>query len=406
VPIDGVYPLNGTYRDVAGPIAKTVYDAAAVLDAVSGISKRDRLTFDAEVYPNGYTSKLSTSALQGTKIGYWDPAFNLSNVANNPPTAPFVPQSLALYETAISTITGQGATIDRSRYLDDNGYDEFFRTIGSEPSASQFDVDQYLQALGPDANFNSIAEYNALIRAKYNNNPPAGSSAPSRRPTTRRPTRSRATTSSRTSRSATSSASCSSRSSTTPGSTPLVFPVHTLPIVNLNDTNRNIGTVSGAVNVLGIPGVMVNAGYFSGDADGDGDDDTGDPFGLIFLGRRFDEADLLSYAYAYEQASMTRMAPTLVPEPPASAFWRLRPARCGSGGGGTPRRRAARRALGTESSWPTDLASVGLFVARGKLGMEQWLDVGFRGSRQHVRAARRLRAVPRIECRGNSEPPV
>ena len=41
----------------------------------------------------------------------------------------------------------------------------------------------------------------------------------------------------------------------------------------------------------------------------------GAPFGLIFLGRPFSEAELLNYAYDYEQATQHRFAPILVPEP-------------------------------------------------------------------------------------------
>jgi Asp-tRNA(Asn)/Glu-tRNA(Gln) amidotransferase A subunit family amidase len=119
----------------AGPIAKTVYDAAAVLDAVSGISKRDRLTFDARSTQRVHEQALDLGPAS-TKIGYWDPAFNLSNVANNPPTRPSSPSRWRSTRRP-SARSPAGATIDRSRYLDDNGYDEFSaRSAASRRPAS------------------------------------------------------------------------------------------------------------------------------------------------------------------------------------------------------------------------------------------------------------------------------
>ena len=49
VPIDGIAPLNGSFRDVAGPLAKTVYDAAVTLDAIAGPTPKDPLTTGAIV---------------------------------------------------------------------------------------------------------------------------------------------------------------------------------------------------------------------------------------------------------------------------------------------------------------------------------------------------------------------
>jgi hypothetical protein len=43
--------------------------------------------------------------------------------------------------------------------------------------------------------------------------------------------------------------------------------------------------------------------------------DDNSPFGIIFLGRPWAEAQLLGYAFDYEQATDWRTAPTLVPEP-------------------------------------------------------------------------------------------
>ena len=55
------------------------------------------------------------------------------------------------------------------------------------------------------------------------------------------------------------------------------------------------------INILGTPGITVPAGYYDNES----------PFSLIFLGEPFSEAELLGYAYDYEQATQHRVAPTL-----------------------------------------------------------------------------------------------
>jgi Asp-tRNA(Asn)/Glu-tRNA(Gln) amidotransferase A subunit family amidase len=115
VPIDGIAPLNGTYRDVAGPITKTVYDAAVTLDVLAGPSGRDRLSANSEIPLGGYTSKLSTSALVGARVGYFDNGFlPVFQTVNGVRTATFRntdAPTAALYETAINVIDAQGADI-------------------------------------------------------------------------------------------------------------------------------------------------------------------------------------------------------------------------------------------------------------------------------------------------------
>jgi amidase len=57
----------------------------------------------------------------------------------------------------------------------------------------------------------------------------------------------------------------------------------------------------GEINIAGLPGIAVPAGYY----------ESGSPFGLIFVGRQWDEAALLGYAYAYENGTNHRKVPHL-----------------------------------------------------------------------------------------------
>jgi aspartyl-tRNA(Asn)/glutamyl-tRNA(Gln) amidotransferase subunit A len=58
------------------------------------------------------------------------------------------------------------------------------------------------------------------------------------------------------------------------------------------------------INIAGLPGVTVPAGYYQ----------SGAPFNLIIVGPMWQEAKLLAIAYAYEQATRHRKAPVLSTE--------------------------------------------------------------------------------------------
>lgn len=317
VPIDGIYPLSGTFRDVTGPMTTSVRDAALMLNVVAGRSPRDRLTNSAPATVPDYTVNLTTAALSGMRIGAWDETFN------NLGAKPFVPQSQTLYNNALSVIGSLGATVDSSKYLATRGWTAALAALGSEPASSAFDVNSYLSGTSSDTPFKSVAEFNALIDAMY---PDADAATRNgyRLPNNRGAITATNPNTDPLTRGGTAQEYVDRRDDLREmfedildeaGLDGLVFPVHTRPLVNALDGDREIGTLSSTVNILGIPGVIVNAGHFMGDADLDGDDDTTDPFSLIFLGRRFDEADILGYAYAFEQAFDSRIIPTLIPEP-------------------------------------------------------------------------------------------
>jgi len=59
-------------------------------------------------------------------------------------------------------------------------------------------------------------------------------------------------------------------------------------------------TTVSAINIGGLPGVTVPAGQYASNRA---------PFGLIFVGRPWSEADLLGFAYDYEQATHHRSRP-------------------------------------------------------------------------------------------------
>ena len=64
----GVIPIAHS-QDTAGPMARTVADAAALLTALAGTDPRDDATADASVRRADYTRHLDANALRGARIG-------------------------------------------------------------------------------------------------------------------------------------------------------------------------------------------------------------------------------------------------------------------------------------------------------------------------------------------------
>ena len=70
-PIEGIYPLSGSYVDVVGPMARTVYDAAVTLDVLAGPTPEDYATYAAaqHIPEGGYVAGLDAGSLEGKRFG-------------------------------------------------------------------------------------------------------------------------------------------------------------------------------------------------------------------------------------------------------------------------------------------------------------------------------------------------
>lgn len=308
VPIDGIAPLNGSFRDVAGPIAKTVYDAAVTLDAIAGATPKDPLTAGAIVPAAGYTSKLSATELQGKKIGYFDAQFlPLGNAAAPTFRTPDA-ETQALYDAAIARIQGEGATIVKDDIFSGDWTTKYY-SAPTAPNSQRYDQWQYFQKLGATTPFDSWETFKDLLVTQGKTF--VDSTFVTETTDTVNP---------RTTQAGLDWLAWRSELRTlfettldTMGLDALVWPVNgkAAPYLQLGlpESANNDPLVQGVINILGAPGVIVPAGEYA----------DGTPFGIIVIGRFWDEASLLGLAYDYELAAQgtaqSRVVPTLVPEP-------------------------------------------------------------------------------------------
>jgi amidase len=97
-----VIPIS-EHQDTVGPMARTVKDAAMILQAIAGPDSHDNYT---SAIPNGgtlpdYVAALKLDALKGARIGVPYNAINFTSA----------PVEIAAFKTAITTLESLGATI-------------------------------------------------------------------------------------------------------------------------------------------------------------------------------------------------------------------------------------------------------------------------------------------------------
>ncbi len=150
----GVIPISHS-QDTAGPMARTVADAAALLTAIAGPDPRDPATQASAGRTADYARHLNPDGLRGARIGIPREVF-----------FGYSPQADAVAERAIETLRALGATVidpanlptaKQLRELDDE-----LTVLLYEFKA---DLNAYLASLGPSAPVKSLAELIAFNAA-------------------------------------------------------------------------------------------------------------------------------------------------------------------------------------------------------------------------------------------------
>lgn len=263
---DRIIPITDK-QDTAGPMTRSMTDLVHLLNAIAGVDDNDPKTHDAtDLSSIDFTTLLDADALQGKRIG----VINYDEI----------PEPFAGYREAIvEGLTKAGAEVVDVEVLDFSFFDFTTFFFGMHEG-----VNEYLKAIGSDLTLEQIVALNAedlsnrapfgqdnlelCIKTPINDDTRAGFE-----------------------RIHANNASQAAEALET------AMDKHNLDA--LLDIN-NFSTVAYAAS--GYSGVCVPAGYLSNEQ----------PFGATFYGRYLQDADLISYAYAYEQATQARKNPELV----------------------------------------------------------------------------------------------
>ncbi|MGW0632966.1 amidase [Streptomyces sp. NPDC002758] len=276
VPTVGNFPLAGLTRDVLGPLAQTPQDAALMLDVMAGPSPDDPKTAGAIVPAGGYTSQLSTHALEGKRIGLYGPGWRSG------PTGELSPETAALYADAVEKLKAQGATVVTDPFAG-SGFADLRTAGGATNGGNNYAIEQYLERLGPSAAVHSVEELNDWADThgfesdtRVNGMLAGAHDVPDLTPFN------------------TNSAEYQRIFNKVMDDNHLdavIFPQQTKEIGPLFGGSVSASVVS-EINIAQLPGVVVPDGSYA----------SGKPFNLIILDKKFHEADMLGYAYDFAQA--------------------------------------------------------------------------------------------------------
>lgn len=294
VPLKGVFPMDASYVDVVGPLARTVRDAALVLDVIAGPTTDDLATFAAvgRIPEEGYAQALGRHALEGKRFGLvgqgWRDSF-----------LPLARETDSLYLEAVRVLVARGAQVVPDPFAGTE-FKALYRRMPRVPTQSAHDRFLYFQGLGPTAAFHSLEQWEALTGRTF---PGGGQRRPPARP------------------SATEEGDAFQawrqeiralfrRVLAEHRLDGLFFPQAGSPIPPLvadparpdYNPNDHPELPSNIVNHLGIPVVTVPFAYYA----------DGTPFVVAFIGDMWTEAKLLSWAHELEQITRARVAPDLI----------------------------------------------------------------------------------------------
>jgi Asp-tRNA(Asn)/Glu-tRNA(Gln) amidotransferase A subunit family amidase len=295
VPLHGVVPIDATYRDVVGPLARTVQDAAITMDVIAGPSNKDLASYaGADHLPEGgFVAALDPNSLRGKRFGLVGAGWRRGNL-------PLVPETEAEYRKAIEALRARGAEVVEDPFLNTGWVEAYNSNRGGGGTAGAHDMMVYLQNLGPSAAFHSIQEWEQLTGRQM-------SGGRRGNPTT--PTATEAGD-------AFGAWRMNIRAlfrkvladNQLDG---LFFPQAGGPLTELvvdpelPAPNNHPELPSNVINDLGLPTVTVPFSYYA----------DGTPFVVAFIGDLWTDAALTGYAFDFEQATKARRPPTLVPAP-------------------------------------------------------------------------------------------
>ncbi len=293
----GIVPISHT-QDTAGPMARTVADAAILLGAMTGVDPRDEATAASRGHAAAdYTTFLDPDGLKGARIGVARKRF-----------FGYSPDADRLVDAAIEAMGRLGAVIvdpveiPHVEELDEPEFDVLLYEFKA-------DLNAYLAALGPGAPVRTLADVIAFDdRHAARELPYFGQEimlmAEKKGPLTDE---------------AYTKALATCRKLSRAEGLDAAFAAHSLDAIvaptggpawpiDLVNGDHFLGASSTPAAVSGYPSVTVPVGYAFGL-----------PVGMSFIGRAWAEGALLRLAYAYEQGTKMRRPPRFLPTADLSA---------------------------------------------------------------------------------------
>jgi amidase len=278
----GIIPIAHS-QDTAGPMARSVRDAAILLTTMTGVDADDPATADAEIH-HDYSANLTADGLNGKRIGV---IRSYHGAGSNPKVE-------EIYEASIAALKAQGAEIvDDISIETGDMYDDEYEVLLYEFKA---DLKAYFEASG--AAVESLTDVIAYNEAHADAVMPEFGQdifllADKKGPLTDEVYLAALENSKRVAQSGIDGALDEHDLDA------LVAPTNgpAWMIDHVNGDSFSIGSSSLAA-ISGYPSVTVPAGFVSGL-----------PIGLSFIGKPWNEKQLIEMAYAFEQATGVRRAP-------------------------------------------------------------------------------------------------
>ena len=292
----GVVPISHS-QDTVGPFARTVRDVAILLGALAGADPRDPATQpSAGRIPADYHQSLNPDALRGARIGIPREIYT-----------GYSEKVDAVFATVIETLKSLGAVlVDPANLPSAKPMRESEAELTVLLYEFKADLNAYLATLGPEAQAHTLEELIAFNRAHAEQELPYFGQELFELAQQKGPLTEQEYLDAR--------AECL-RLARDEG-IDAVMRQHNLDAlcmptaepawkIDLIDGDHSMGGASQPAAIAGYPAISVPAGHTFGL-----------PIGVTFMGQAFSEPKLIGYAYAFEQATKTRRAPTYTVETP------------------------------------------------------------------------------------------
>ena len=285
----GVLPLN-LLADIAGPMARTVTDAVTVFQVIVGSDPDDPVTAAAAAHlPQNFAAALVADGLKGARIG-------VLRFAYERPTTD--PEIVDVFMRAVDDLRKAGATIIDPGVIE--GLSDIRRQQGVGPCMGfKYDINRYLASHGDRVPVKSLTEiiksgrFHPSVQRRLEQAEEGVVNGPET-PACKAEMEYRQQV-----------GAAVTRTMDAQKIDAWVYPTWSNPPRLIGDLNTPGGDNSQFFSpTTGFPAIQVPMGYTRGGRL---------PAGITFFGRAWSEAQLIKYAYAYEQATRHRRAPESTP---------------------------------------------------------------------------------------------